>query len=258
MVRLNYYFNTKVSFSEKINSHSFLLRCTPRSFDFQKILNVHCSLGDSKGVSVGIDNFGNIVHSGSIQEKHDYFEFVSEGTVELTPYRIEEPLNSLFLYQSKYTQFMPNIDELYQQIEVSDSATPLEKVMLFSNKLRESVDYESWVTNTQTTASEALRIGKGVCQDYAHLLITLCRKSGVAARYVAGFMEGEGFTHAWIEFYDNGVWLGFDPTHNRLIETGYIKISHGRDYDDCAIERGIFNGLAQQKMEVILKVEQQQ
>lgn len=118
--------------------------------------------------------------------------------------------------------------------------------------------YVPGITTVQTTASQSLEMKKGVCQDFAHLLISLCRKAGIPARYVTGFMQGEGFTHAWIEFYDAGFWYGFDPTHNRQIDTGYIKVAHGRDYEDCAIDRGSFKGLAQQKLEVFLKVEQQQ
>jgi transglutaminase-like putative cysteine protease len=258
MVRLNYYYKTEVTFSDKIYSHYFLLRCTPRNFGFQKILNANFSILNSKGVNVGTDTFGNIVHSGSIPERHNHFEFISEGAVELSFYQIDEPLNRLFLYPSKHTQYMPNIEELYKQIEFPEAAGALEKVFFLSNILRGIVHYEPGVTNTYTTASMALQLGKGVCQDYAHLLITLCRKAGIAARYVTGFMEGEGFTHAWIEFYDDGLWFGFDPTHNRMVDTGYIKISHGRDYYDCAVDRGMFSGLAQQKMEVVLKVEQQQ
>ena len=257
-MRLNYYFKTEITFSEKINSHYFLLRCTPGNFDFQTILNVQCAVPNSTGISVGSDAFGNIVHSGSIPEQHNQFVYLSEGSVELTPYRIVEPLNRIFLYSSKNTGFMPNVESLYHRINVPSVATVQQKVALLSNGFHNVITYEPGITGTQTTASEALQLGKGVCQDFAHLLISLCRKEGIAARYVTGFMEGEGFTHAWIEYYDNGVWLGFDPTHNRPIEMGYIKIAHGRDYSDCAIERGIFSGLAQQKMEVILKVEQQQ
>ena len=103
---------------------------------------------------------------------------------------------------------------------------------------------------------EALLQGKGVCQDFAHTMLAMCRIFGIAARYVSGFMEGEGYTHAWIEYYHLGSWFGFDPTHNRPADPGYIKLSHGRDYNDCAIDKGVFKGLAQQEMEVYLRVEQ--
>jgi transglutaminase-like putative cysteine protease len=104
--------------------------------------------------------------------------------------------------------------------------------------------YTQGATTTSTTAGEALALGKGVCQDFAHILIALCRLSGILARYTAGFMEGEGSAHAWVEYYENGSWRAVDPTHNRLVETGYIKLSHGWDFGDCSIERGVFSSVA--------------
>jgi transglutaminase-like putative cysteine protease len=92
-----------------------------------------------------------------------------------------------------------------------------------------------------------------VCQDFAHILIALCRLSGILARYAAGFPEGEGSTHAWVEYYEDGSWKAVDPTHNRLVETGYIKLSHGRNFGDCSIEKGIFSGIAEQNLNVQLQ-----
>jgi transglutaminase-like putative cysteine protease len=147
---------------------------------------------------------------------------------------------------------------LFIKMKLQSEASTAEQVAILSDGIQKSMTYVPGITTVQTTASQSLEIGQGVCQDLAHLLISLCRKAGIPARYVTGFMQGEGYTHAWIEFYDNGSWYGYDPTHNKQIDTGYIKIAHGRDYEDCSIDRGVFKGLAQQKLEVFLKVEQQQ
>lgn len=149
------------------------------------------------------------------------------------------------------------ITDLFESVIIPTKTTSLEKVLLYSTAIHKVFTYESGVTNVQTIASEALVIGKGVCQDFAHILISLCRKAGIPARYITGFMLGEGFTHAWIEYYADGFWYGFDPTHNRaIINEGYIKLAHGRDYQDCSIDKGVFIGLAQQDLEVSLKVEE--
>jgi transglutaminase-like putative cysteine protease len=258
MIQLRYSYKTKISFSENIYFHHLLLRCTPTNFDSQQVKEKRISILPHGQLNFGTDHFGNLVNSVFIAEAHHFFEFESSGVVQLTNYRIEETLNRLYLYPSKFTQTSFAIERLFEKTKLSSQFSIQEQVTLLSEKIQQALTYVSGITTVQTTATQALEMGKGVCQDFTHLLITLCRRAGIPARYVNGFMQGEGFTHAWIEFYDAGFWYGFDPTHDRLIDTGYIKVAHGRDYDDCVIDRGVFKGLAQQKLEVFLKVEQQQ
>jgi transglutaminase-like putative cysteine protease len=105
--------------------------------------------------------------------------------------------------------------------------------------------YAGGVTNVATTAAEAFAQGAGVCQDYAHVMIALCRLRGLAARYVSGHMLGEGGTHAWVEIVGppNGdvapVW-GFDPTHRRATTLRYLFVAAGRDYADVTPTSGRF------------------
>ena len=102
---------------------------------------------------------------------------------------------------------------------------------------------------------EVYRLKKGVCQDYAHLMIAICRINGIATRYVCGFMEGTGETHAWVEIHDGYSWIGFDPTNNCRISYGYVKIAHGRDAFDGPVNRGVYigNALQQTQINVTLK-----
>ena len=78
-------------------------------------------------------------------------------------------------------------------------------------------------------------------------MIALCRQRGIPARYVNGFLTGEGETHAWVEIFDGYNWLGFDPTHGRCISDGYVKLAHGRDVRDCSVSRGLYTGQAAQQ-----------
>ena len=103
-----------------------------------------------------------------------------------------------------------------------------------------------------------MEMGKGVCQDYAHILIALCHMDGIGARYVVGFMIGEGATHAWVEIMCGGYWYGLDPTNNLMVDETYIKLSHGRDYNDCTVVRGSFYRQASQHQEVYVSVEELQ
>jgi transglutaminase-like putative cysteine protease len=130
----------------------------------------------------------------------------------------------------------------------------LDKAKILCAKVYEHFTYAPGETNVMTTAGEAFVAGKGVCQDYAHVLITLCRMAGMPARYVSGLFVGEGASHAWAEVWMDGLWYGIDPTHNCLTDEKYLKLCVGRDYSDCPLERGVFSGWAEQTQKVFTKV----
>ena len=120
--------------------------------------------------------------------------------------------------------------------------------------LHAPLSYVSGSTHFYTTAAEAWEQGCGVCQDYAHILLALCHREGMTARYAAGAIAGEGLTHAWIQVWQDGLWKGFDPTHNRAANEEYIYFAVGRDADDCALNRGIFRGGASQQQAIAVRM----
>lgn len=132
----------------------------------------------------------------------------------------------------------------------------MELALALSARIRERVIYRKGVTDEQTTASQALALGAGVCQDMAHLLLAGLRERGVCARYVCGLIPGEGETHAWAEVYDGAQFVGVDPTHLCLTDDTYLAVNAGRDSRDCAINRGVFAGGAQQTMRVVASMEE--
>lgn len=85
-------------------------------------------------------------------------------------------------------------------------------------------------------------------------MIALMHMSGIPARYVVGMLQGEGLSHAWVEIYENGMWIGLDPTNNLVVSDRHIKISHGRDYKDCTINQGFFTGNADQRQQIRVSV----
>lgn len=110
-----------------------------------------------------------------------------------------------------------------------------------------AMSYAFGATAVHTTAAQALAGGRGVCQDYAHIMLAVCRMCGLPARYVSGHMLGEGGTHAWVEILvpdhttpGSGVAVAFDPTHNRRAGPTYITVAVGRDYRDVAPTSGSF------------------
>lgn len=109
--------------------------------------------------------------------------------------------------------------------------------------------YRHDVTSVSTTAAQALALGQGVCQDYAHVMLALCRLCRLPARYVSGHLVGEGGSHAWVEVLLPS-WAGgleavaYDPTNDRRAGSTYLTIAVGRDYADVAPTWGTYSGRA--------------
>jgi transglutaminase-like putative cysteine protease len=114
----------------------------------------------------------------------------------------------------------------------------------------ETMKYRPGATEVDTTASRALELRQGVCQDYAHVMLAICRCLGMPARYVSGFIPGEGYMHAWVEVLaphpESGdpCWQGYDPTHCRRVDSAYIAVAAGRDFADVSPVSGTFIGAA--------------
>jgi transglutaminase-like putative cysteine protease len=115
----------------------------------------------------------------------------------------------------------------------------------------QALTYQHGVTGVHTTAAAALAGGRGVCQDYAHVMLAICRAAGLPARYVSGHLVGEGGSHAWVEVVITDplagatgqvVAVAFDPTHDQRADRGYLTVAVGRDYADVAPTSGTFEG----------------
>jgi transglutaminase-like putative cysteine protease len=110
----------------------------------------------------------------------------------------------------------------------------------------------------KTTAHQALSLGRGVCQDFSHIMLAACRTQMLPARYVSGYLYNNGHTaasHAWVDVLIPGHgWISLDPTHNREQTAQYVRVAVGRDYVDIPPTRGIFKGNAKEKMDVKVSV----
>jgi transglutaminase-like putative cysteine protease len=113
------------------------------------------------------------------------------------------------------------------------------------------LEYQWGVTGVHTTAADAVAGGVGVCQDYAHVMLAVCRAAGLPCRYVSGHLVGEGGSHAWVEVVvadtsaggaGSAVAVPFDPTHNRRVGPDYFTVAVGRDYADVPPTSGTFLG----------------
>jgi transglutaminase-like putative cysteine protease len=153
------------------------------------------------------------------------------------------------------------VDALPDRTGIFETA---EAIMAFINQ---GWTYAPNTTSATTHMEQVLVDRRGVCQDFAHLMIGMCRSIGIPARYVSGYLyngprgilRGAQASHAWCEIWLPGRgWYGLDPTNNTLADERYIKIATGRDYDDAAPIRGSFNGPpgVTERLEVTVEVEE--
>jgi len=132
------------------------------------------------------------------------------------------------------------------RIPAADSLARAEHIC---QTVHEAMTYEDGVTSVKTTAAEALAGGRGVCQDFAHVMVTVCREIGIPARYVSGHLLGQGGTHAWMEVVvparsSGAEAIAFDPCNGRRAGAGHITVATGRDYTDVAPTSGTYVGEA--------------
>jgi transglutaminase-like putative cysteine protease len=202
------------------------------------------------------DAFGNKYIYGLIEAYHKSFQVDISGTAVVDSESFEKVSEKesekiiMYRYQSAYTKPGDMLRAYYAEHakEVSESDTDF--VTRIMHCIHGDMEYTKNVTDIDTTAEMALSIRKGVCQDYAHIMISILRMAGIPARYAVGMMKGEGFSHAWVEAALSGKWVGFDPTNDNLVDDTYIKISSGRDYQDCIVNRGFFNGCVTQEQNI--------
>lgn len=267
MKTLIFEYNMKILFSSPVSGHRFTVKCIPQSNDRQQIqklgYNIFPDSSLETGFSKGTDSFGNYCVYGECDSLHEYFEIHVQGEAKTGICACEnaEPEHMLgrYRYSTLYTKPGENIKAYHKKCqEAFDCAfkesgavlSELDKSLVMMHMLYDNFSYVPKVTNINTTAEEALTLGKGVCQDYAHILVAFCHLEKIPARYVVGMLLGEGASHAWVEIYSQGRWYALDPTNNILVDSDHIKISHGRDYKDCLINQGVFTGTAKQTQEI--------
>ncbi len=239
-----------------VSNYHFLLRCTPHSTPHQHIEEHRLQLLTGVDVRTSCDCFQNKIHYGSLRDFHDLFVISSSGVVSCDRYIIPDPSPlHLFGVQSHFTYANSSIVDLGRSVAMEGSH--LDIAVGLSHLIYSEMKYRTGVTSVATTAADALEIREGVCQDFSHLLLSLCRERGVTARYVMGYLMGQGETHAWVEVWSDGAWYGIDPTHDLLIgNEGYIKVAHGRDAADCSVVRGMRRGMTTHSSQIRVVVEE--
>ena len=158
---------------------------------------------------------------------------------------LQEKVNpECFLRQTNLTLPCRKILKLSKYLKRKNNDT-----ITFCHQINEivskSIKYVSGSTSVSTSAKRSIEQGKGVCQDFAHILISLARENSLPARYINGFLiedlnAQEHTTHAWTEIYVEDLgWVAFDPSHNKCIDEKYVRISCGLDFLDASTIKGV-------------------
>jgi transglutaminase-like putative cysteine protease len=210
------------------------------------------------------DRFGNVVHHFDILEPHDRLVlavrsevWTPSAFVDLVPPTEVDRWD--FLHASRHIPVDGAIAELARAVEPGTS--PADTAVRIMGAVRDTMAYELGSTNVHTRADEALAEGRGVCQDFAHVMIGLARVHGLPARYVSGYLydssrgaEHEA-SHAWVDVLDpQQGWISLDPTHDREQTDHYVRIGVGRDYADVPPTRGVYKGPGEETLEVSVRI----
>lgn len=248
--RYAYCLITTSRFSPAVSCHFFKFRMIPCTNACQQCEEQELLTEPAEPLLEAIDGWGNQLQYGSCLSSHTHFRIESRGVVQCGQYLIPDP-HPAYLWRCA-SPLATSDDAVYRWAQQLASATiaPHQQALALMHGVHHWISYHRYCTDNVTSAIEVFRSRQGVCQDYAHLMISACRSIGLAARYVNGLVIGQGETHAWVEVHDGEAWRGYDPTYDTQVEWGYIKLAHGRDVSDCPTNRGRFYSWTQETMTV--------
>lgn len=253
----------------------------PVSDDFQECQSFHLEVTPpSSSVLRRLDFYTNQVHHFEVMAPHDSLTVAARSSVETfadtRDHSVAVPLAGFsgldrddryydFLSGSARVAMGPMWTHEVEPIVagIDDGRLRAEAIMHF---IFEQFSYVAGSTHVASKIEEVFPARRGVCQDFAHIMIALCRAAGIPARYVSGYFYVEHpveasandttVSHAWVECFLPGVgWVAYDPTHNRRAGVTYIELARGRDYDDVRPLAGTYRGAAEVTMVVSVRVE---
>jgi transglutaminase-like putative cysteine protease len=268
---------TKYQYNWLIKESINEIRLYPHNFDNQDVLQHQLLISHNPHVEISEDYYGNRVGNFNNLEAHDEMTIESRMLVrvnhslkipEIDSTTVadlaSEKEKSILLQRLCYPETISKqkqIDLVLKKINL-----PEKSIIAIAQECNEYVfkkfSYTKGITNITTTIDEILEIRKGVCQDFAHVLLQLLRTAGIPSRYVSGYicpfesgLRGEGATHAWVEIYTpTQGWLGLDPTNNIWTMDNHVKLSVGRNFYDCTLVKGTFKGFAKQTLSVSVSI----
>ena len=280
---------TQANYQSVVTLSQQYLHLTPRSFPYQRT-ETHqiIVIPTADNGHDGVDYFGNITRHIAITTPHKILLVRAESTVDLsTRYNLSqikgtqswESLRTMIL-QNKSPDFQDACRYLYNSPHVicsqalenyaRTSFTPdrplLEAALDLTHRIFEDFEFDDKATDISTPLEKVLIGRRGVCQDFAQLMIGCLRSLGLPARYVSGYilthppegqprMIGADASHAWVSVFCPGMgWVDFDPTNRCLVQCDHITLGFGRDFSDVTPMRGVGRGGGEQKLDVRVTV----
>ncbi len=269
---------TRLSYDALISETVMELRMAPCHQPLQHRLSFELAIGPPTQVSSYFDWLGNTVHAFSIVARHRNVEIVATSLVDTSApaYVLDKlddtwppaaPLdyavNDFLRFDDIVCKCAP-LEALARQMMPQRPTRLIALVRRMMDFIAENFIYERGVTTTSTALAEVLEHGRGVCQDFTHLLIGLARMMRIPARYVSGFFHpgskafrGTSESHAWCELYFPSVgWVAFDPTNACVVGENFVKVAVGRSYRDVPPHKGVYHGSAHEAMTVQLQTQE--
>jgi len=272
---------TRFRYSAPVTESHTEVRMCPRSEDNQRLVEFRLATTPLAQIQRYRDWLGNEVYHFDVAATHRQLLIIAEAIVQLTPPpplpdRLDHTawcaLDRLaeagehwdFLMPSHFIQATPALIDLACEFGLTRRVDPLSLLRELTAQIANTFAYAPQTTRVDSPIDEALLARRGVCQDFAHIMIALARRIGIPCRYVSGYLfhrtedhdrSEEDATHAWVEaFLPELGWVGFDPTNNLIAGERHIRVAIGRDYADVPPTRGVYRGQATSQLEVGVKV----
>jgi transglutaminase-like putative cysteine protease len=271
---------TRFRYSAPISESFMELRMQPRTEATQHCVWFDLSIKPRTRLTSYRDHLGNLIHHFDLPGHHTQLAIKSEAVVEIAPQTLPESLgagawqelDALVADGDYWEMLMPSrfagptdlLGKLAHELDVRRRDDPLGLLRELTARLHEAFEYAPQATKVDSPIDEALSNRRGVCQDFAHIMIALVRGVRIPCRYVSGYLfhrvedqdrSAEDATHAWVEASLPGLgWVGFDPTNNLIVSQRHIRVAIGRDYGDVPPTRGVFKGEAKSELNVSVNV----
>jgi transglutaminase-like putative cysteine protease len=282
-VRLDIRYRCRFTYDEVVRESQNELRAAPVSDPRQQLISYRVVTSPASRVFSWTDYWGTRVDAFGVREPHRSLDVVAEASVETrrTPLVTAAPRRETLTERTfrdehlEYLERSPHADwgrgvaeEAGRQEELAGHDL-VSLVLSIHRRVGATMTYTPGSTYVGVEVEKVIETRQGVCQDYAHLAIAMCRSLGIPARYVSGYLftssdasgadpEAEMVrvqTHAWFEAAVPGVgWLALDPTNAQEVGLRHVKIGHGRDYDDVPPLRGVFSGRAGCDLDVTVEI----
>lgn len=282
-MRLDIRYRCSFEYDELVRESQNELRACPTTDARQTVLSYRVTTSPAARVVSFQDYWGTRVDAFGVREPHIYLEVMAEATVELSPAplitttadigatRTEEFFNvhHEYLERTRHADWDASLtEEARRQLELAGPDV-VSVVLGIHRRVGSLLSYQAGASYVGMPMGDLLASGAGVCQDYAHVAVAMCRSIGIPARYVSGYLfaasdeTGEDTaedvvevqTHAWFEAAVPGLgWMALDPTNRQEVGLRHVKIGHGRDYDDVQPLRGVYAGSPEAKLDVSVEM----